>query len=113
MGIMKSQFRQPFDRKTYLETVRWATLASIKALAPYVNQPTDQIPKSIKLDHQLNPNPSFSHFWTDPVKEGGPLNLKQKNQGKINAFFMAIQKWGPSAGLAALELDVTYKMSIV
>ena len=101
------------NQRTYRETLRWLTFASLKALAPYVSRDQSTIlPNKILLDDKLVYDERFPTFWVSPVQ--GPLNPVTGNRlGQINGFVQAVKDWRPPASVAALQLDVRYQTSIL
>lgn len=110
----------PFCSITYKNTLRWLTLATLKAVAPIVGQDKSSYPESIVLDGVLESNPSFPNTWVNPtIGKFAPLRRGEEGEkipnfkGRRNAYFMAVKRWRPPQELAILGLDTKYKASFV
>lgn len=106
---------QRINRRTYRETLRWITFASLKALGPLVFVDPSNYPQSIILDNILLYNTLFPYFWVNPKQLNiGPLDETfQNNLGQKNGFFQAIRDWRPPSGVGALQLQTKYLVNYI
>merc|ERR1712032_389389 len=103
------------NRRTYRESLRWITFASLKGLAPCVGKDPSLYPGEIVLDDQLLFEDRFPSFWANPRQDSvGPLNpVSQNHVGQRNGFFQAVRDWRPPASVAALQLRVRYSVEAI